>query len=189
MKIICSILVTLVRVAVAATGQATLHIETVSLVGESIDAQVEIRLVNADNSPALTVHSPGSIMLSPGLYAISVFAPGFARRTQLVELSGEQMFVRVGLNTARLTDEQPKSISGRILLAKPSRAKLWVKLVALTNNYATTDTRVASDGSFIFRNLPAGEFVIHVIEGSSRLRATRQIYCCSDSGVAVTIDL
>lgn len=166
--------------SVQAANKTLLRIEAVSIVGDTIPAEVSAICLQAGE--VVTRHSTTSqnVALTPGRYLVEVAAPGFAKRKVFLDTFGTEMhrFLRVGLNVG-LPARLVSSVKGRVEGFSIDSPSVWIKLVPVLNNGEVVEMPLHRDGSFEFRNVPLGPNVL-LVSGGNRLLAMREIDCCQD---------
>ena len=167
-----------------------LHLEVVSLLGEPIDAELE--LVDLTSTARRVTHyrSNQRIFVPPSTYLIRVAARGFAKREHVLDVSDRKVYLRIGMNAARLGDWPPKrrTIGGRVVIDGPQLARAWVKLVPILNNQQGLEMPLGADGGFSFSGVETGEYVLLVVRGD-RLLDARQVSCCPNGRVQLLVKI
>jgi hypothetical protein len=170
----------------AAQDVARLHLSVMSVTGEPVESKILLIDLDAADDVSKNLRGSGPFLVRPARYLIRVEAPGFARREEVVDVVGNEMFVRIGLNPARLSDLPRNEIRGRIIAADGRPVRAWIKLVPIMNNERWSEVPIASDGAFSFADIASG-FYVALVVSTDRLLQAQQVYCCSRPATELVI--
>ncbi len=186
--VLCAVCLAILLVlpAGSADGYTEVRVEAFSMIGDPFDAEIELINLRKPQAPPLRYRSSRRLSIPSSLYLLRVRCPGFAIREELLDLWGQDVLVRIGLNVARQADEPPIRLRGHIVHEGPRPTNTWVKLVAILNNQRVMEAPVTLDGDFLFSYIAAGEYVLIVTDGD-RLLTSQQISCYGEKTITIRV--
>jgi hypothetical protein len=155
--------------------------------GERVDGTLRVTNLDSPQEPIRTYATNSEFFARPARYLLRVEARGFAVREQILEVVvGGEIFCRIGLSPARLSDVAPNHMRGTVVDRESRPVQGWIKLVPILNNDRSMEMPIGRDGSFEFSDLASGYYVALIVSTDRLLRAER-VYCCTQPASKMTI--
>lgn len=162
----------------------TLHLRVVDTWGAMLPANgIEVSVIDLERptDPPAQWRLEPSIRVRSSRYLVTLFARGFAKRTDVIDVLGKETFVLMAMNVARLSDAEPRTIFGNIAGVSDTSG-IWLRLIPVLNGQPVVDRPIEKDGSFVLSHVAAGEYVLLVLN-HNQLVETRSFRCCDNHSV------
>lgn len=181
------VLLAMYHAELRADAPCKFHVTVVSISNDPIPADLEFVDLLEDGIEPKRFTLPGKLLSLPqSLYRLHVTAKGFANRTLIVNVTGAETYLRIGLNVSRLGDEDKRPLSGKVRFDTPTRRAVWVRLVPVLNQQEQMEMPLSREGSFIFEDLAPGEYILLVLEDSTLLHS-EQVSCFGKTDVRIQV--
>jgi hypothetical protein len=159
------------------SGEPRVRVQVTDAYGNAVPAK-QITLTGDDATNEVPQNEPFTTKY--GRYTLEVRVPGFSNATQSVVIDQPEQILAVAMRLGVIETPPPRcSIVGRVI---PETAAVRVRSSQLFGSY-TADVPVAKGGSFEFRNLECGDYMLIVMGGKECL-GTRTFRAVPTAGPA-----